>query len=226
MCGRYILTVPGEVLARVFDLDEVPELEPRYNIAPGQLAPVVRAADGARRPAMLRWGLVPRWARDPRAGNRPINARAESVASRPSFRDAFRSRRCLVPSDGFYEWRRTPAGKQPWLVRFADRRPFAMAGLWEHWRGSTGEALETFTILTTRPNEIVAPIHARMPVILPPETWDTWLDPSLREPAPLLDLLGPHPASGMEAFPVSRRVSDPRNDSPACIAPTHPEGET
>ncbi len=226
MCGRYILTVPGEVLARLFDLDEVPELGPRYNIAPGQLAPVVRAADGARRLAMLRWGLVPHWARDPRTGNRPINARAESVASRPSFRDPFRYRRCLVPADGFYEWRRTPAGKQPWLVRFADRRPFAMAGLWEHWRGSTGEALETFTILTTRPNEIVAPIHARMPVILPPEAWDTWLDPSLRDPGPLLDLLGPHPAPGMEAFPVSRRVNDPRNDSPACITPTHPEGET
>ena len=221
MCGRYILTVSGEVLARLFGLDEVPELVPRYNIAPTQRVPVVRAAGGRRRLDSLRWGLVPHWAAEPSVGHRLVNARAETAATKPSFRSAFRSRRCLVPANGFYEWQATPAGKQPWLIRLSGGRPFAMAGLWERWSGGDGD-LETFTILTTSPNEVVAPLHGRMPVILPPEAWERWLDPEYRAPEALQALLGPFPAAEMEAHPVSRLVNDPANDSPACLERARP----
>ncbi len=219
MCGRYMLTVSGEVLARLFELDTAPELAPRYNIAPTQPAPVVRSREGSRELRELRWGLVPRWARDPSMGARLINARAETAAAKPSFREAFRSRRCLVPANGFFEWQKLPGGKQPWLVRFADRRPFALAGLWERWTPPEGTPLETFTILTTEPNAVVAPLHGRMPVILPPEAWDPWLDPALRDPGRLAPLLRPCPPEGMETFPVSRLVNSPANDSPECAEP-------
>lgn len=221
MCGRYILTVSGEVLARLFGLDEVPELVPRYNIAPTQRVPVVRAVGGRRRLDSLRWGLVPHWAAEPSVGHRLVNARAETAATKPSFRSAFRSRRCLVPANGFYEWQATPSGKQPWLIRLSGGRPFAMAGLWERWSGGDGD-LETFTILTTSPNEVVAPLHGRMPVILPPEAWERWLDPEYRAPEALQALLGPFPAAEMEAHPVSRLVNDPANDSPACLERARP----
>ena len=222
MCGRYILTITGEVLAGAFGVERVPELPPRYNIAPTQDAPVVRRGDGRRRMDLLRWGLVPPWAKDPSIGQRLINARAGTAAAKPSFRNALRRRRCLVPADGFYEWQRTAAGKQPWLIRMAGGRPFAMAGLWEVWRPRDGEPLETFTILTTEPNEVVAPLHGRMPVILPPGSWDLWLDPSVTDPDRLAPLLVPHPAVGMTAHPVIRAVGSPAFDEPACIEPVAP----
>ncbi len=219
MCGRYILTITGKVLAEAFALEEVPDLPPRYNIAPTQDAPVIRETGGGRRLDILRWGLIPSWARDPAIGNRLINARAETAASKPSFRSALRRRRCLVPSDGFYEWRKTPSGKQPWLIRMRDGSPFAMAGLWETWRTPHGDPLESFTILTTEPNELVAPLHDRMPVILPPESWSTWLDPELDDPSALSHLLGPHPPEAMTAYPVTPAVGSPSFDEPACIKP-------
>ena len=222
MCGRYVLTITGKVLAGAFGVDQVPEVEPRYNIAPTQRAPVVRGDEGRRRMDLVRWGLIPPWAKDPSIGQRLINARAETAAAKPSFRNAIRRRRCLVPADGFYEWQRTPAGKQPWLIRMADGWPFAMAGLWEIWRPRDGEPLETFTILTTEPNEVVAPLHDRMPVILPPGSWDLWLDPSVTDPDRLAPLLAPHPPEGMTAHPVTRAVGSPAFDEPACIEPVAP----
>jgi len=222
MCGRYILTITGEVLARAFDLHETPELSPRYNIAPTQDAPVIREIGGVRRLELLRWGLVPSWARDPSIGQRLINARSETAASKPSFRSAIRRRRCLVPSDGFYEWQKTPAAKQPWLIRMRDGGPFAMAGLWETWRPEAGEALETFTILTTKPNQVVAPLHGRMPVILPPGSWERWLDPAIDDPSKLSPLLEPYPPEEMAAHPVTRAVGSPAFDMPACIEPVKP----
>lgn len=219
MCGRYILSITGKVLAEAFDLEELPDLPPRYNIAPTQDAPVVRETGGRRRLDLLRWGLIPSWARDAAMGARLVNARAETAASRPSFRSALRRRRCLVPSDGFYEWRKTPSGKQPWLIRMQDGSPFAMAGLWERWRSPGGEPLESFTILTTEPNELVAPLHDRMPVILPPNGWDTWLDPTLDDPSALSRLLRPYPPEGMIAHPVTPAVGSPAFDEPACIKP-------
>ncbi len=219
MCGRYTLTVSASVLAEVFAVD-VPELRPRYNVAPTQTMGVVRLGrDDAPSWREARWGLIPSWAKDPTIGNRLINARAETAADKPSFRAAIRRRRCLVPADGFYEWRRSPDGKVPHLVRFADGRPFAFAGLWERWRDADGATVDSYTILTTRPNELVAGLHDRMPVILPPEVHDEWLAPAEIERDRLEALLAPHPPAGMETYPVSRRVNSPANDDPECVRP-------
>lgn len=220
MCGRYILTLTGQALADAFELDDAPAHTPRYNVAPTQTVPVIRATEEGRRACVLqRWGLVPFWADDPAIGNRLINARAETAAGKPAFRAAFRHRRCLVPADGFFEWHKEGGGKQPYLVRFSDGRPFAFAGLWERWSSSGETPLETFTILTTSPNQLVQPLHDRMPVILPPNHYDRWL--GLAEPTSgdLQDLLGPYPHGEMEARRVSRRVSSPTNDDPAVLDP-------
>jgi len=165
MCGRFTLTLSLERLRAFFKVPRVPRVVPRFNIAPTQLTPVVRLARREREMPLLRWGLVPLWAKDPSIGSRLINARSETVREKPSFARAFLKRRCLVPADGFYEWRKEPRGTRPFLIRFRDRRTFAFAGLWERWEGGE-EPLETFTILTTRANSLVAPIHPRMPVIL------------------------------------------------------------
>ncbi len=221
MCGRFTLTVSARVLADLFDV-EVPELAPRYNIAPSQQVLVVRATPvGAREAATVRWGLIPSWAKDPSIGNRMINARAETVADKPAFRSAVKARRCLIAADGFYEWRKINGGKLPHLIRFSDGRPFAFAGLWERWAGPGGETVDSTTIITTRPNEIVATLHDRMPVILPREAFDEWLGPAPLPRPHLEELLSPHPATGMEAFAVSRRVNSPANDDAQCIAPLH-----
>lgn len=219
VCGRYVLTVTGRVLARLFDLDEVPEVEARYNIAPTQPVLVVRAGAGGRKLDTLRWGLIPSWAKDPAIGNRMINARAETVAEKASFRSAFRHRRCLVPADGFYEWRREDNRKQPYLVRFADGRAFAIAGLWETWRQPDGTPLESCVLITTEPNPVVAPLHDRMPVIVPPELYSQWLEPADQDQGRLHALLAPHPPEEMEAYPVSRHVNNPANDDPRCLQP-------
>jgi len=167
---------------------------------------------------------VPPWADDPAIGNRLINARAETAAAKPSFRAALRRRRCLVPADGFYEWKREAGGKQPYLIRFEDGRPFALGGLWETWRNPSGEGIESFTILTTEPNEVVAPLHDRMPVIVPPEAFALWLDPAVGDPTAIAPLLAPPPADGMVARPASRLVNDPGNDVPECILPIEDAG--
>ena len=224
MCGRFIQSCSSEEAAALFDLEEIPEdLPPRYNVAPTQLAAVVRN-EGVRRLRMLRWGLIPSGAPDPSIGNRLINARAETAGVRPSFRDAFRARRCLVPVDGFFEWERRGRVRQPWLFRLRAGGPFALAGLFERWRAPPGfldaagsEPLETFTILTTEANRVVGRIHDRMPVIVPPAAFGDWLG---GRDAPL----SPYPPEAMTGFRVSPLVNSPANDDPRCVAPLA-EGE-
>jgi len=227
MCGRFTLCKPGDELAGIFDLVESPAIAPRFNIAPTQPAPIIRQTSNmvGRRLEALRWGLIPAWAKDPAIGSRMINARAETVSSKPSFRAAFRKRRCLVISDGFYEWQTVdPAHsgsrprKQPHYIHLRDGRPFAMAGLWEHWEGTDGTIIESCTIITTRPNEVVAPLHDRMPVILGATDYDKWLDPDNKKLDELQSLLEPCATGEMDAYPVSTRVNSPANDSPDCIA--------
>jgi putative SOS response-associated peptidase YedK len=220
MCGRFVRTTPLPVLAELFLFPEVAEQPPRYNIAPTQPVAAVRATGDPRHRelAFLRWGLVPSWAEDPKIGYRLINARAETAADKPSFRSAFRQRRCLIPADGFYEWQKAGAKKQPYFIGMADGKPFAFAGLWDHWEGD-GQVIESCTILTTSANEAVRPLHERMPVILPPEHYDQWLDPRMTKPELLQPLLGPYPAEALKIYPVNPVVNNPRNDSPQCLEP-------
>lgn len=223
MCGRFALIVDASVLADVFDVDPPSDLKPRFNIAPTQNVPVVRqSAHGTRECAMLRWGLIPSWATDEKIGARMINARSETAAEKPSFRSAVKSRRCLVPASGFYEWVKGPDGKQPHFIHFADARPFAFAGLWERWSKGENGPLETFTILTTTPNDLISDLHDRMPVILPPDTYIDWLEPGALASERLQQLTAPHPADGMEAYPVSTHVNRPANDDPECLVRAQP----
>lgn len=221
MCGRFTLHTPAESVAELFDLPEVPNWAPRYNIAPTQRVPVVSvgAEGGGRSFRTLTWGLVPSWSRDPKMGARMINARGETVQSKPSFRAAFRQRRCLILADGFYEWKRIERGKQPYFISMGDGRPFALAGLWERWKPPDGEPLDTCTIITTQPNELLEPIHDRMPVILDASSYDEWMDPDHPDPERLGELLRPFSSQRMTAFPISKQVNSPSNDSPECIEP-------
>ncbi len=221
MCGRFTLTLTSEQLSLAFPwLETTGELTPRYNIAPSQLVAVVPNRDKLQIEE-FRWGLIPFWAKDPHIGNRMINARAETLAEKPSFRAAFSRRRCLVLADGFYEWQSRPGqkGKIPFYIRLASQDAFAFAGLWDTWRSPDGSKIPSCTIVTTRPNELLAPIHNRMPVILHPDHYLQWLDPSELPPSTLQPLLGPYPSSEMTAFPVSTLVNDPRNDHPQCTVP-------
>jgi putative SOS response-associated peptidase YedK len=219
MCGRYTVSNPGEILPELLGHEDFPPTAARFNVAPTQDAPVVIAGDdGSRRLVAMRWGLVPYWSEDPEIGGRWINARSETVAEKPAFRDSFRRRRCVVAADGFYEWRKVPGGKQPYLLRLTGGAPFGFAGLWDRWRGPGGRVLETFTILTTTPNELVAPIHDRMPVLLDAAARGAWLA-SDGAPEALAGLLVPYPAAAMEAVPVSHCVNSPANDSLECMQP-------
>jgi putative SOS response-associated peptidase YedK len=228
VCGRYSLTSPGELVAEVFGLGDFPELEPRYNIAPTQEAAVVRVLSerdarhldrpgdaGRRTLGLLRWGLIPSWADDPGIGNRIINSRAESAADKPAFRQSFERRRCLVATDGFYEWKPEDGGKQPYRIHRADGRPFALAGLWDRWWQAPRQPVDSFTILTVDAAPGFAHIHDRMPAVLAPEAFDAWLDPNGHDRAALLALLRPH-EEALEAYPVSKAVNDPANDLPEC----------
>jgi putative SOS response-associated peptidase YedK len=208
------------VLAELFLFPEAAAPEPRYNIAPTQSVAAVRAPSGIdkREFAFLRWGLVPSWADDPAIGNRLINARSDSVATKPSFRSAFKHRRCLVLADGFYEWQKLGSKKQPHYFSLRDGKPFAFAGLWERWEKS-GTPVESCTILTTEANDVLRPVHERMPVILEPKDYDLWLDPSPQKPELLQGLLRPYSAGEMTGFPVSPLVNNPRINSPRCIEP-------
>lgn len=223
MCGRYTLTSSGEDLALAFELPELPFVPPRYNLAPTQEAAVVRVLEpgGPRRLDPLKWGLIPFWAKEAAIGNKMINARAESVAEKPAYKSSFKNKRCLVAADGFYEWKKEGKAKQPYLIRRVDRKPFAFAGLWSSWRnpGQGGKPVETFTILTTSANDLMRPLHDRMPVILDPENFDLWLNPKVQDAEALQPLLVPHAVEGFEAFPVSRLVNSPVNDVAGCIEP-------
>ena len=223
MCGRFSQAQIAELDREVFKLLSIPSLPPRFNVAPTQEVAVVRQPGAAdeRSLDLLRWGLIPYWAKDPSIGNRMINARAESVADKPAFRDSFRERRCLVPSNGFYEWSKTEHGKQPYYVRVLGGKLFAFAGLWDRWRDSSGDVRETFTIITTEPNELLRPVHNRMPVILAPQDYDRWL---ASDPADLTTLLRPYPSEQMSYYPVSRYVNSPDNEGPECIRPVELPG--
>jgi len=168
---------------------------------------------------MLRWGLIPRWVKDPTRGSQPINAKAETAAEKPMFRDAFRRRRCLIPADGFYEWKQEGGRKQPVYICTKDRQPFAFAGLWEHWEEQEGQFIESCTILTTEPNDLLAQVHSRMPVILDQNDYDLWLDPDVQEVSRLKPLLRPYPPEQMTFYPVNLRVNNPRNDDWLCVEP-------
>jgi putative SOS response-associated peptidase YedK len=221
MCGRFTLRASASVIAEQFALFERPPFAARYNIAPTQTVPVIRLRPGGeyREMAWLRWGLIPTWAKEAGIGNRLINARGETAAVKPAFREAFQRRRCLVVADGFYEWRRAGRTKQPYFFRLCDDRPFAFAGLWEAWEGPDHAAIESCTLLTTVANELVRTIHDRMPVILPPESHSLWLNPAIDDPARLAPLLMPYAAGAMAATPVGAFVNDPTHEGPRCIEP-------
>ncbi len=222
MCGRFSQTSSPEVVAEQFGFGDAPLfLKPRYNIAPSQPVAVVRAHSdsGKRECLLLRWGLIPLWAKDPAIGYKMINARAETVSEKPAFRGPFRNRRCLILADGFYEWQQEGRRKQPFYIRLKDRRPFAFAGLWDRWEPPGGEAVESCTILTTEPNDVLRPIHERMPVIVDPQAYNLWLDPTVQSVEAIRPILQHYPADRMEAYPVSLLVNNPHHDAPACLEP-------
>ena len=246
MCGRFTLTTTSEYLAEIFEIDSLePERGdapsetphtfrsrrfanvPRYNIAPGQDIVTVQAGSNGRRSAHnRRWGLIPSWAKDAKIGYRMINARSETVAEKPAFKAAFRQRRCLIPADGFYEWKRqardASATKQPYHIGLEGGATFGMAGLWETWMGPGGEVVESCTVLTTTASARIASLHERMPVILPRQHWDRWLLPCEYEPGQFLPLLVPFPSEAMTLRPVSPRVNDASFDDAECLAPYVP----
>jgi putative SOS response-associated peptidase YedK len=218
MCGRFTLATPPEAIQDLFKLDQPPEvLRPRYNVAPRQLVAVVQAdTAGGRRFEMFSWGLLRSWAKDQKL--RPINAMAETVATKPMFRDLFARRRCLVPCDGFYEWRATAGGKQPFHIRLAGGALMAFAGLWDEWAGPGGEVVSSCCVITTEANELVRAIHDRMPVIVPPADFDRWLHPKTSKDE-LVAMLRPYPADRMEAVPVRPIVNTVQNEGPELLEP-------
>ncbi len=222
MCGRFALVTEKHILELLFELDYSLdfEIKSRFNIAPTQQVPVVRlsAAEDKRELALLKWGLVPFWAKDETIGNRLINARAETVREKPAFRDAYKKRRLLIPASGFYEWKSEAAGKQPYFITTKSKELISLAGLWERWDKGPDQPLETFTILTTEPNPLVAELHNRMPVIIPPQSFGAWLDPLTGEDH-LQQLMKPYPEDHLTYYPVSRLVNKSTTDLPAMIEP-------
>ena len=218
MCGRYALTSPPAVIAERFGVAWAREVEPHYNIAPGQMIPVVRETEAGRELALLKWGLIPSWAKDASIGTRLINARGETLADKPAFRNAYRHRHCLVPADAFYEWKAVAGRKQPYCIRLRHEGPFGMAGLWERWKAPDGQVVESCTIVTVEANSLISELHDRMPLILAPGDYDAWLATETNG-APLP---GAVPAQDMVAYPVSPLVSNARNDVPACLNPIDP----
>lgn len=224
MCGRVVQFSPLQIIIELFGVIPTPlglTVGPRYNLAPTQDLLAIRAADdGSRQLLLLRWGLIPFWAKDTSGGGRMINARAETVAEKPAFRDAFRRRRCIIPIDGFYEWQRQGTQKQPHYIHRRDDRPFGLAGLWERWTGG-GRTIESCTILTTSPNDLMRPIHDRMPVVLSPVDYPMWLD-GRSSSHDLLELLKPYGGDDLSEYPVSPRVNSPKHEGPDCLVPQLP----
>jgi len=220
MCGRYRLTAKERYLRDHFGLDDDPTWTPRWNIAPTQQAPIIRqdAKEPRRTFSLARWGLIPYWAKDRSIGAKAINAMSESAAEKPTFREAMKQRRCLVPADAFYEWKKLgPKEKQPYSIGLRDDSTFAFAGLWERWRDPADKSVvETFTILTIQPNSLVADVYDRMPVILSADDYDLWLDPGVNDPVRVADCLKPFDARLMKKYPVSARVNRADNDDPEC----------
>jgi putative SOS response-associated peptidase YedK len=223
MCGRYTIISAPEAIRALFRYEEQPNFPPRYNVAPTQPVPVVRVDEGRRRFVLMRWGLIPSWAKDPRTFTLLINARGESVNEKAAFRMAMRRRRCLLPADGFYEWRQVGVGgeKQPFYVRPRAGGPMAFAGLWETWSGPNGEEMDTAAIVTTTANRTLASIHPRMPVVVAPDAFDFWLDSRI-DGETAAALITPAPENFFEAYPVSPAVNRFANDAPELIAPAEP----
>jgi putative SOS response-associated peptidase YedK len=221
MCGRYALTIdPGDLQAAFPEFSFPEQVTPRYNIAPSQSI-MALPNDGKIRANFFVWGLIPSWAKDPSIGNRMINARAETLAEKPAFRSAYKYHRCLIFANGFFEWQ-AQAGvksKVPHFIRLKSGMPFTFAGLWEHWQSPDGSEVQSATIITTDPNELMATLHNRMPVILPSNTYTQWIDPAPQTPDRLQNLLVPYPTEEMEAYPVSPLVNSPGNDRAECILP-------
>jgi len=219
MCGRYLITSSPEAIRRLFRYREQPNFPPRYNVAPTQPIPIVRLNEGEREFALVRWGLLPPWVKDPRAFTLLINARGESVTDKPAFRNAMKRRRCLVPADGFYEWKDEGGRKRPYAVRPKDGGPIAFAGLWETWIGPNGEEMETAAIVTCVANRSLGAIHARMPVVVPPEAFDFWLDCVKVDAATAAALIAPAREGLFEAYEISTAVNRTANDGPKLIEP-------
>jgi putative SOS response-associated peptidase YedK len=227
MCGRFIQKSERRIIAEEFYVQEfVDPPEVSYNVAPGQNAGVILGGSAGNVYARYRWGLVPSWAKDPAIGNRMINARSETISEKPSYRNAFRKRRCLVPVDGFYEWKKDGSLKVPFFIHERSGKPFSLAGLWETWSGSEGNPLLTFTILTTEANERLKELHDRMPVIIPPGSRRLWLDSPAEDAKRLFELLRPSEAKLLDYFEVSRFVNSPQNNSPECVEPVKAPGAT
>jgi putative SOS response-associated peptidase YedK len=223
MCGRYAITTAPEAIRQLFGYLEQPNFPPRYNVAPTQPVPIVRMVEGRRQIALVRWGLIPAWVKDPRTFSLVINARGESVLEKPAFRNAMKRRRCLFPADGFFEWRRDGERKQPYFVRLKSGGPLAFAGLWESWMGPNGEEQETAAIVTTTASRSIAHIHDRMPVIVPPEAFDFWLDPNV-DAEMATSVIQPAKDALIEAYEVSSAVNRTANDMPMLVEPlTEPE---
>ncbi len=218
MCGRFVADIPASELKKIFNLVEYPQLEPRFNIAPTQLAAVIRNQGDHNRLDFLKWGLIPGWSKDQSFGSHLINARSETVAEKPAFRHAIKYRRCIVPTSGFYEWTHSGSRKQPYFFHMANRSPMCLAGLWESWKTPEDCELETFSILTTAANQLVEPLHDRMPVILHPDTFTLWLNHNVHDPDQLQPLYQPFPATEMASYMVPDVVNNARFDSPSCIA--------
>ena len=217
MCGRFTLSQPTDAIASAFNIAQIPPLEPRYNIAPTQLIPSILSAPGGEKQLqMLRWGLIPSWAKDAKISTKLINARAETVSEKPSFKAAFKRRRCLIVADGFYEWQRQEKQKQPYYFRLQNAQLFAFAGLWEQWKSPDEDIINSCTILTTEANDLLRPIHDRMPVILESKDYGLWLDSEAQQPQ-LQQLLRPYQADLMTSYTVSTKVNNPKNNTPECI---------
>ncbi len=219
MCGRYTVTSAPEALRALFRYEEQPNFPPRYNVAPTQPIAIVRLVEGKRHFALVRWGLLPSWVKDPKTFTLLINARGESAAEKPAFRAAMKRRRCLIPADGFYEWQAAGDRKRPFYVRAKSGVPLAFAGLWETWTGPNGEELETETIVTTRANRMLSPIHDRMPVIVPPEAFDLWLDTTNLDATIAAALIAPAPEGLLEAYEISAAVNRTANDNSKLLEP-------
>ncbi|MBT8132008.1 MAG: SOS response-associated peptidase [Gammaproteobacteria bacterium] len=222
MCGRFAFYSPAEAVSRLFSVEDPPQIEPRYNIAPTQFVPIVRDhEDEPRTVSMLRWGLLPFWAKDKSIASRLINARAETVAEKPAYRDSFKKRRCIVPVNGFYEWVKQGSSKQPYFISQGGDEPFGLAGLWSTWRDKKNEdeIIETFTIITTTANEAIAALHHRMPVVLATDDYDEWLAVDHENASDLQRLLVPAPPESFKNWPVSRQVNNARNEGPELVTP-------
>ena len=224
MCGRYRLSRRKEIIEEYFDTASWDDdWSPHYNIAPTQSVPVIRQhpKDPVRQVSLLQWGLIPHWSKDPGIAASTINAKSETAATKPAFRDPLRCRRCLIPADGFYEWKRTEGFKQPFCFEVGEGELFAFAGIWDGWRNSEGHWIKTCSILTTTPNALTSAVHDRMPVILDPDSYDLWLDPGMQNVTAVSELLKPYEGSRMRCFPISGRVNNVKNDDEECSRGSH-----